>query len=222
MNILVVGDSWACGAYTNEKESDSDSANFTHEPIQVLKPLLESDGHIVTIDCYSGQSDTPSLRSAQRHASKMDIIIFYKTGTDRAIGLQEVNKHNGIKNAFVEFDKYLYSELESLPTRVFLIGGLDKVPIDTNADFIIPSLPELLLNTSLPIYCGGRDFFDDVMNWYNYGHIGIDDLEYANELMMDSIKLHKLFASNPTYFPDLGHPGEKSTKILYELIKDKL
>jgi len=222
MNVLIVGDSWACGAYTDERIDNNEDKSFTHEPIQVLKPLLEADGHSVRVVCNPGGNDKQSLKLLKKHGHSDDVVIFYKTCTLRSIRLDDITQAGGLKNAIDKFDNRLYRELESLSMRVFLIGGLDKIVQHVDVEYVLPSLPEYLLNEPIPQHSSGRDFFDDFGNWYNYKKVSIDDLELANELMMDSIKMYRLFADNPMYFPDLGHPGEKSTKIFYDLIKEKL
>lgn len=222
MRILIAGDSWACGAYTNEKENSARNANFTHKPIQVLKPLLENDSHDVFIACNPGGNDKGSLINVKKNIKNdIDLVIFYKTCTLRSVELSGIKKL-GLQGAIDNFNNWLYRELEKLPMRVFLIGGLDKIAEHVDVDYVLESLPEFLLKEPFPKHSGGRDFFDNFKNWYNYNEVTFEDLELANNLMMDSIKMHRVFADNQDYFPDLGHPGKKSTELFYELIKEKI
>ena len=222
MNILVTGDSWACGAYTNEKESSAPDANFTHKPVQVLKPLLEQLSHNVIVKCNPGGNDIQTLKNIKKtlKSQSVDLIIYFKTSTLRSIGLSDIKK-SGLKNAIKKFDDSLYSKLVNLQQRVFLIGALDKVPTDIKVEYVLSSLPETLLNVTFPKHIGGRDFFDNFKNWYNYVEVSVEDLELANVIMMNSVKAYRVLADNPSYFPDLGHPGEKSTKILLSIIKQE-
>ena len=224
MNILITGDSWACGAYTNEKV-DGQYSNFTHKPIQVLKPLLEQDKHNVDINCYPGGSDKDVLKSLKEtfKNKSYDLVIYYKTCVLRSVTRDIIEKEQGLRNAIVTLNNEVYKKLEELDCKVFLIGGLDKITKDVNVEYVLPSLPEYLLNEELGEHIDGADFFNEFKNWYYHSNfITEEDIEFANEIMMDSISAMKKFSTNNDLFPDYGHPGKEATEKFYELIKDKL
>jgi hypothetical protein len=197
MKILVIGDSWAAGEWTK-------NINGTHGSVPVLGSLLKKDGYEVVIRAHPGGSDIASLEFIDMCKNNIDLIIFYKTSTQRSLRTNSNSKiskkikesfKNGDYNfeqAIADLDNHTFRTLEELDNRVFLIGGIGKVKQKVDVEYVLPSLIEELTNEEVP------DYFDDL------------DI------------LHFLEKYPEHFFPDGMHPNRRSIEYTYDLIKDKI
>ena len=191
MKILITGDSWASGEWVQT----------IYGPDAILPRLLGQDGHEVVLIAHPAGSDVESLRSAVDYNHAVDVIIFYKTSTQRILRdprsstlVKELLEKNNSNFDAVEreLDNHTYRTLEELDCRVFLIGGLDKIKQKVDVEYVLPSLIEELIGTEIPSHFKEWDV-DKVLK------------EYPNY-----------------FFPDGMHPNRKAIKHTYNLIKDKI
>ena len=191
MKILITGDSWASGEWVQT----------IYGPDAILPRLLGQDGHEVVLIAHPAGSDVESLRSAVDYNHAVDVIIFYKTSTQRILRdprsstlVKELLEKNNSNFDAVEreLDNHTYRTLEELDCRVFLIGGLDKIKQKVDVEYVLPSLIEELTDS-------------DVLNHY------------------DETDIDNILRQCPEYFyPDGNHPNHKGIKHTYNLIKAQL
>ena len=196
MNILITGDSWSSGAWVIKEDGRRVST-------PVLSISLERDGHEVILKDFPGGNDFMALDEAVKYSDEVDIIIFYKTLTERIIRDQHPRVEKMIKESFnagddefeeiiEKLDDMIYRTLEGLNCRVFLIGGLCKIDQKVNVEYVLPSLIEELTDEEVPD---------------NYTVSDIVDI------------LHRC----PKHFyPERMHPNRKAVAHTYNLIKEKI
>ena len=197
MKILITGDSWASGEWNRNDKGEYNS-------VPVMNKLLEQDGHEVIVSGNPGGSDIVSINTATKYSNEVDVIIFYKTPAQRSIRdtshpdvvkmIKQLFKNGDydFDIAITKLDNATYRSLEELNSRVFLIGGLDKIKQKVDVEYVLPSLIEELIGTEIPSHFKEWDV-DKVLK------------EYPNY-----------------FFPDGMHPNRKAIKHTYNLIKDKI
>jgi hypothetical protein len=222
VKILITGDSWAGGEWPY-CEGWCDRL-----PLPILAPLLETDGHEVITEFHPDGNDYLSLISIARN-SKVDLTIFYKTCSTRSlrdIGEAKYilqNNDNDLMKSLLHIDNDIFRRLESLPSRVFLIGGLNKIVQDVNVEFIVPSLIEELTGEEVPQYCGQKDFFKTLKQIHTDKVIDDSQLQVGLDIMTSFENVVDIFSNYPEYFyPDWAHPNRQAIEHTYNLIKDKI
>lgn len=215
MRIYIGGDSWGCGEWGYTKETYS----VTHKG---LEQFLIDDGHTVTNKSRSARGNKKTydlLVEADEH----DVYIIFQT-----VSLRDNEDWNSLvtwtdfigRNEELQAD--FYKKLSSLPMKIHILGGLEKINKDHIAQYpnlvpVIESIPEVLTEfkaETLRSYIGIYNFYDLLS--HNIDIEVLDKLDDALNYWDDTV-------SNTEYFqPDGKHINRHGHRQVYNIVKKEI
>jgi len=213
MNVYIGGDSWGCGEWYYDGTN-----NNTHRG---LEQYLIDDGHTVINKSLpgSGNLKTHEILSLT-DPNTFDVCVLFQT-----LSLRDNERWDSMLTwrDFVvtneEIKALFYKRLGTLPFKIHLIGGLEKVSgIERykNLNALVESVPEWLTGNKYeagPLRSpAGLKLYDQVSKHVN--HNVLDNLENNVDYWNETV------GSNKMYFqPDGRHANKFAHRKIYQVLK---
>lgn len=217
MRVLIAGDSWSQG----EWGGSHGEYGVVH---QGMHQYLLDDGYEVFNVGRGGYHNFESFDAVTQFDQSFDHLIFFYTDPLR------VSKEDDIKNIppqhlIAEHKQVIYRYLEQIKNethaKITLIGGCVKfIGDDTNIDYLIPSVTELLIpnfvDNEYLVSQQWRSHFLAQEKTFN-----IQQKTQWLEILTQADNKFSVWGKNPEYFwPDGYHMNRKGAKIVYEKLKE--
>lgn len=224
MKFYIGGDSWGCGEWNWDIKGDPN----THRG---LEQFLIDDGHTVTNNSISGGGNVQSYdQIAKTNPDDYDMFILFQTisirdneGWDTLVTWQDfIDRTEELKAEY-------FKKLGSLPHKICLMGGLEKVYKEEILQYpnlipLIESIPETLTDgkyvagtLKCPISIGEvrlnrLNFYDQISKNVDLDVLDdfSDSVDYWNENVSTVAR----------YFqPDGRHPNRTGHRQIYNTLK---
>jgi len=215
--ILIGGDSWGCGEWTQFSES---KYGVSHKG---LEQYLVDDGFSVVNSAQGGSSNRNSIsRVAQQLDHGVhDHIVWFQTDPFRDLKYVTLNSLFISYQQVLDYHKELlnssYKLLNQLGNKVICIGGCSKLDPDIrNYNNLIPlvdSMIELVIpNVTAPnIWCN---------DWLPYIDSNANE-SFFDRLLIDK-KIQEQISAEPIMNPCGFHPNREGHRILFDVVKEFL
>ena len=216
-NILISGDSWACGEWGKDPY---DNYCVLHSGIQ---RFLQDAGHTVKNIGGGSLSNKNSIERLQRQNLDLYDFVFW-IQTDPIRDLRPYSE-DLIKDIFLTYDSVVshqsklldltYERLNALNKKIYCMGGcfpLEKQLI-TKYNNLIPFIKSIILFLE-PRYNLSEVWFSDWLHLVDRQfNLSCIDKFLVQKRNQDSLETYKKY-----FWPDGGHANRTGHKILYDYI----
>ena len=231
MRVYIGGDSWGCGEWavanpfrnwhTHRTIDWSETYDVQHKG---LEQYLIDDGHTVTNTSKPGGGNAQiyeQLAKSEEH----DIYVIFQTASIR--DNKDWNTLITWNNFIVrneELQTIFYKNLGSLPQKIYLLGGLEKVNKDQVSKY--PNLVTLI--NSIPEWLTNGNYIDEmVISWGKnqyYDNLSKDvDIDVLDKLIENIDYWSSTVAVTEQYFwPDGRHPNRHAHLKIYNILKKEI
>jgi len=221
VNILIAGDSWACGEWSAIDVSPIIYRMISHKG---LEQYLLDAGHTVTNIGVPGAGFAKTFEGLFTHTRSYDAIFVFVTDAFRDIKQEEKfwNKEYSpqyYKELFQKNLRGFVNHLNSIPKSrgpIYLLGSLSKVSDalveNTKINVAIPSILELII----PDRTQYEVLFKDHQQTITKHNSKPETINYvhAQHTIWESYELE------PLMNPDGRHPNRDAHKQIYQNLKE--
>jgi len=213
MNIYIGGDSWGLGEWSGDI---GHCGKVIHKG---LEQYLKDDGHNVINKSIPGGSNLSSYRELKKKSSdEFDCVVLFQTVSMRDVfGCQHIRTWPQFLDKNEELMNEFYHHLSSLPFKIYLVGGLEKVSEQAdqypNLVPLIKSVPEWL--TDYKYIAKPLSFYDGVSN--------DADKEILENLEQNLYSwIYDVSQCEEYFMPDGWHVNRHGHKRIYDSLKQEL
>lgn len=216
--ICIFGDSWACGEWG--WDSETNEYKVLHCGLQAFL----SKNHDVTNLGQGGISNAIAIEKLKDalQQNTFDYIFWFKT--DPLRDLRPYNRFYQTKLSFSDIEYWstdqsldAYRTLDNLRIPIICIGGAGKLCLDKMKNFsnLVPYIPSLI-EMLYPHYKHSTIWFSD---WIRYvgKQFDLESIEKFSKLKNNQDNL-QFKPYRELFYPDGKHPNRHAHEILYKKI----